>query len=146
MALVHAAIGVGEALITGLVVRFILLARPDLVFDSDPKTDSPALRWGQVAIAGLAVALAVAVFLAPFAYKKPDGLEFVGAKLGFLKERPPLLTAPLSDYSMPGLENHVKIASALAGTVGTLIVFAVGLGLARVFSRRNPEGIAPDAA
>src|SRR3954471_1026638 len=31
MALVHAAIGLGEALITGLVVRFILLTRPDLI-------------------------------------------------------------------------------------------------------------------
>src|SRR5262245_48804337 len=31
MALVHAAIGIGEAVITGLVVRFILLTRPDLI-------------------------------------------------------------------------------------------------------------------
>ncbi len=30
MVLVHAAIGVGEAVITGLVVRFILVRRPDL--------------------------------------------------------------------------------------------------------------------
>ncbi len=30
MALVHAVIGVGEAVITGLVVRFLLVRRPDL--------------------------------------------------------------------------------------------------------------------
>ena len=35
MALVHAVIGLGEAIITGLVVRFILLARPDLI-EQDP--------------------------------------------------------------------------------------------------------------
>jgi cobalt/nickel transport system permease protein len=146
MALVHAAIGLGEALITGLVVRFILLARPDLVFDPDPVAASKARRWGQAAVAGLAVALAVAVFLAPFASEHPDGLEWVGGKLGFLNERPPLLAAPMADYRIPGLGGHVKVASALAGLVGTLLVFGVGLGLARVFSRRGPEGIAPDAA
>ena len=43
-------------------------------------------RRGQVGLGGLAVALAVAVFLAPFAYDKPDGLEFVGKKLAFLSE------------------------------------------------------------
>src|SRR3954471_24465754 len=32
MALVHAGIGLGEALITGLVLRFVLLTRPDLVY------------------------------------------------------------------------------------------------------------------
>src|SRR3954452_7925278 len=32
LALVHAAIGLGEALITGLVLRFVLLTRPDLVY------------------------------------------------------------------------------------------------------------------
>ena len=31
MTLVHAVIGIGEAIITGLVVRFILLTRPDLI-------------------------------------------------------------------------------------------------------------------
>jgi cobalt/nickel transport system permease protein len=148
MALVHAAIGVGEAVITGLVVRFILLARPDLIFDPDLKTASPALRWGQLAIAGLAVSLAVAVFLGPFASEHPDGLEWAGGsgQLGFLRERPPLLPAPLAEYRIPGLDGHVKIASALAGLTGTLIVFVVGLGLARALSRPGPEGIASDAA
>ena len=35
MALVHAVIGVGEALITGIVVRFVLLRRPDLLDDGE---------------------------------------------------------------------------------------------------------------
>ena len=83
MALVHAAIGVGEAVITGLVVRFILLTRPDLVYEPKTRGRLPRRRWGQVAVAGLAIALAVAVFLAPFASETPDGLEYVGERLGF---------------------------------------------------------------
>src|SRR3954469_15213248 len=82
MALVHAGIGLGEALITGLVLRFVLLTRPDLVYQPDPSEAGAeadggvgggpaamarASRWGQTALAGLAVALAVGAFLAPFA-------------------------------------------------------------------------------
>ena len=49
MALVHAAIGVGEALITGVVVRFLLVRRPDLFDDLSglPVRPSAAGRWGQ---------------------------------------------------------------------------------------------------
>jgi cobalt/nickel transport system permease protein len=154
MALVHAGIGLGEALITGLVLRFVLLTRPDLVYESERldagggPSAGRALEWGQITLAGLAIALAVGVFLAPFASEHPDGLEYVGAKLGFLKdEAPAVITAPIADYQLPVLgAGHVGVATAMAGLVGTLVVFGVGLGLARIFSRRGPEGVPPDAA
>jgi cobalt/nickel transport system permease protein len=138
MALVHAAIGIGEALITGLVLRFLLLVRPDLIEDDDSEGSSRTQRWGQVAAGGLGVALATAVFLAPFASEHDDGLEWVGGKLGFLKEVKPVLAAPISDYQLllPGL-SYVPAATALAGALGTLIVFGAGFGLARGFSRRT---------
>ena len=41
MALVHAAIGVGEAVITGLVLRFMLLRRPDLLEPEEGADDVP---------------------------------------------------------------------------------------------------------
>ena len=148
MALIHAAIGLGEALITGLVLRSVLLARPDLI-DEPGAGAGPgrAVRWVQAAGAGLAVALAVAIFLAPFAARDPDGLEFVGERLGFLKEGPAPFAAPIPDYSLPipGVE-HVAVATAAAGAVGTLVVFVVGLALARAPGRRVPEGMAADAA
>ena len=50
-----------------------------------------ARRWGQVLAGGLGVALAVAIFLAPFASEVDDGLEWVGGKLGFLKKEEPVL-------------------------------------------------------
>ncbi len=144
MTLVHSAIGLGEALITGMVVRFLLLTRPDLV-DGDPKpASSTASRWGGIALAGLGVSLAVAIFLAPLASTLPDGLEFVGgSKVPFLpaEEAAPgsKIAAPIPDYEMPGLSRSKSAATAAAGVVGTLVVFGVGLALARTLAVGKPE-------
>ena len=161
MGLVHAAVGLGEALITGLVLRFVLLARPDLVFDPDAKpfldssigSNSSRRNWLQVLFGGLGIALAIAVFLAPFAWENPDGLEFVGSKLGFIAgDTPPLLIAPLADYELPpSLMDRVsmKMATAIVGILGTLVVFGLSWGLARVFTAGSSisasEEIARDA-
>jgi cobalt/nickel transport system permease protein len=151
MVLVHAVIGVGEAVITGLVVRFLLVRRPDL-FEGPENVDagdSVMSHWGQTLAGGLAVALAIAVFVAPFASESPDGFEFVGENLGFLPESspPPVLRAPIPDYqlSIPGF-HHVRVATAGAGAVGTLVVFAVACGMARVLSFPKAEEAAPDAS
>jgi cobalt/nickel transport system permease protein len=139
MALVHAIIGLGEALITGAVVRFLLVRRPDLFAEPDTGDEQfrGAKNWGQAVVGGLAVALAIAVFLAPFAYDQPDGLSFVGAKLGFLREgEAPRIPAPLPEYQLPIIgAAHVKIATAAAGLVGTLAVFAVAWIMARILPR-----------
>ncbi len=142
MALVHAAIGLGEALITGTVLRFLLLTRPDLIDDVESNPVTTSKRWGQVLLGGLGVALGVAIFLAPFASEHDDGLEWVGGKLGFLKGSGVIVPSPMPDYrlALPGLGNP-KVATALAGAVGTLVVFGVGLGLARQWPRhrKNPS-------
>lgn len=150
MAFVHAAIGIGEALITGLVIRFILLSRPDLIHD--PAADSaaaPDRPWFQVLAAGLASALAVAVFLAPFASEHPDGLEFVlGDKLNIApKEAAFSFPAPLPDYQLParipGMDS-LHLATAVVGVLGTLVVFGLSWGLARVFTRGSAMGLKPE--
>jgi cobalt/nickel transport system permease protein len=166
MTLVHAGIGAGEAIITGLVLRFILSTRPDLIYDPQAVAndiDAPPPRaWlggsFQVAVAGLAVALAVGIFLAPFASEHPDGLEFVGEATGFLKDEAPATIPPLiPDYQFPGLDKvSLRGATAAAGVVGTLVVFGVAVGLAGVGARggrvgaapsaRSPEGVSPNAA
>jgi cobalt/nickel transport system permease protein len=155
MTLVHAAIGLGEALITGMVVRFILLTRPDLLDSGAKPAASVASRWGEVGLAGLGISLAVAIFLAPIASTSPDGLEFVGGeKVSFLPKghaAAPQVRAPIPDYEMPGLSRSRSAATAAAGVVGTLVVFGVGLALARTFAGGKPgtqrgwEGIASDA-
>lgn len=150
MALVHAAIGLGEALITGLVLRFLLQTRPDLIDEPDwGGGPTRTVRLVQVAACGLGIALAIAVFLAPFASELDDGLEYVAGRLGFLAaEAEPVLPAPIPDYELPGLS--VGVATAAAGLVGTLVVFALGLLMARVFAtakpKPDPEGAWADAA
>jgi cobalt/nickel transport system permease protein len=159
MVLVHAAIGLGEAVITGLVLRFILLTRPDLIAEPEIAAGSAIWRRGQVVFTGVALSLAVAIFLAPFASAWPDGLEFVGGKFRFLaEEAPSVLEAPIPDYEMPGLRDMLGVATAVAGVVGTLVVFVVGVGLARTFGRSTvavpsigegrgvPGGVGSDAA
>jgi cobalt/nickel transport system permease protein len=147
MTLVHAAIGLGEALITGLVVRFLLVRRPDLfeMHDALRGESRGALGWGQTVLGGLAIALAVAVFLGPFASEQPDGLKFVGEKLGFLKEAP--VSAVMLDYQFPGLAN-ARLATAIAGLIGTLAVFGLGWGMSRVLTTSivTSNEATPDAA
>jgi cobalt/nickel transport system permease protein len=150
MALVHAVIGLGEALITGAVVQFLLVRRPDLFDEPDTASERflEAKNWGQAILGGLAVALAIAVFLAPFAYDQPDGLSFVGEKLGFLREdKAPKAPAPLHDYQLPiAGAAHVKVATAAAGSVGTLVVFGVAFGMARILPRTKQLEAYTDAA
>ncbi len=153
MVLVHAFIGLGEAMITGLVVRYIIVRRPDL-FEGDhvsPQTEqgSPSARWVQTVVGGLGIALAVAAFLSPFASESPDGLEYVGAKLGFLasESAPPAIAAPMPEYELKlPLLHHVKLATAAAGVVGTLIVFVVAWGMARLLPRHAAEEVSTHAA
>ncbi len=135
IALVHAAIGLGEAVITGLVIRFILSVRPELIYETVPPDLPPVRRWGQILSAGLGVSLAVAIFLAPFASEYDDGLEWVGAKLGFIKEEKSVFSAPIPDYQLPlpGL-HHIRVATAVAGAVGTIVVFTVAFALARMLT------------
>ncbi len=154
MALVHSAIGLGEALITGSVVRFLLLVRPDLVdggvwepgFAHEPPRIAASQSWVGVAVGGLAISTAVAIFLAPLASAHPDGLEYVGTMKATFLVRPeptPTLTAPIAGYAWPGLGTyHPAMATAVAGLVGTLVVFGVALGLARGFARGDEAGLA----
>jgi hypothetical protein len=96
----------------------------------------------------VAVALALAVGLAtavsPFASANPDGLEKVAGDKAFLddgKLHSIQDESPIPDYAFPGIENE-RVATGLAGFVGTLGVFAIGYGLAFVL-RRRPDRSAP---
>lgn len=141
MVLVHAAIGVGEAVITGLVLRLVLLARADLLYEP-AESRARISHAGQLAAVGLGVAVALAVILGPLAWEAPDGLEFVGRKLGFLRASGVAPLAPFADYRMTAVKTNVALATALAGLIGTVTVFVLGLAMARVFTGK----VAPDEA
>lgn len=87
---------------------------------------------------GLCIALAVAFILTPFASSWPDGLEWVAEGLGFLEkgEGAPALSSPIQDYALPGVA-HEGLATALAGVLGTLIMFGLGYGVAWLLKKRN---------
>lgn len=151
MAGVHMLIGVGEAVITTLVIAAVAGVRPELLRESAPAERRP--RYAELAAHGLLVALGLAVFVAPFASGWPDGLERVAAALGFQSAaRAPQLAAPLPEYVVPGLGSAVS-STVIAGSVGTLLAFGLAYLLARLLTppgaagrRGPPPGGAPRAS
>ncbi len=120
---IHILIGVGEGLITTLVVLAIAQAQPDLLPSCKRDTTPSPLR--HLIAYGLALTVALVVFVAPFASKAPDGLERVAATLGFAHHTvPSLLPAPMSDYQIPGIGSAL-VATGVTGFLGTVLVFAL---------------------
>ena len=95
--------------------------------------------WVFILLALLASVLLV-IFIAPFASSSPDGLEKVAQDKGFLEkaqeQKATWKLSPISDYAVGGIKNE-SLATALAGLIGTLLTFGVGLGLAKVISRKR---------
>jgi len=81
-------------------------------------------------LVGLLIALLLAIFLSPFASPWPDGLEKVAENKGFINlgEVQPVITSPIPDYVWPGIKSE-RLATSVAGLVGTLILCGSGLGL-----------------
>lgn len=71
-------------------------------------------------------ALAVALFLSPFASSFPDGLEKVAEKLGFADKASSFVNFKfiIPDYSFPGV-NSTFWQTSLAGFFGVLIIFVL---------------------
>lgn len=143
---VHALIGIGEGLITGAAVGAVLAARPDLV------AGARGLQLGQTAslskraaggfvAAGLAVAVALVVFVAPLAASDPDGLERVAGDTGFAAVAADnAYTGPLADYAVAGLDNEA-LGTVIAGLVGTGMTFAAGMILVGLARRRSHPSV-----
>ena len=90
-----------------------------------------------VTILALAVAIGLATAVSPFASASPDGLEKVAENKAFLDEGRLAAvqeSAPVPDYAFPGVDDP-RLATALAGFTGTLLVFAVGAGVVAVIRR-----------
>jgi hypothetical protein len=96
----------------------------------------------------IALALAVAVGLgtaaSPFASSHPDGLERVATDQGFVDAgtvHRAQDASPIPDYAFPGIDD-ARVATGVAGFVGTLGIFAVGFGIAWTLrrTRREPTG------
>jgi hypothetical protein len=102
-------------------------------------------------VLALSVAVGLAFAVSPYASASPDGLEKVAGKKGFLEEGQLASIqdrSPIPDYAFPGIENE-RLATGIAGFVGTLWVFAIALSIGWIFRRRSerpaPESPGPEA-
>ncbi len=93
-------------------------------------------------VVALALAVGLATAISPFASSSPDGLEKVAEEKGFLDRgglAPIQEDAPMPDYAFPGVKND-RVATGLAGFLGTLGVFALGFALAAAVRRLRGGG------
>jgi cobalt/nickel transport system permease protein len=136
MAGVHMLVGVGEGLITALVLPAAARARPELAADEGPSVRRP---WA-VAAYGALIALALALFVSPLASTWPDGLDRTAERLGFAgRATPPAAPAAMPAYAVPGVPSSI-LATSLAGAAGTVVAFGLAWLLARSLVRREAGG------
>lgn len=81
-------------------------------------------------VAGLLVALALAVFVSPLASSAPDGLEKVAEQEGFADAAigHHAAESPLADYSVEGVDDD-ELSAGASGLIGVLLTFGVGTGV-----------------
>lgn len=90
----------------------------------------------------VAVAVGLATAVSPFASSSPDGLNKVAEDQGFAgkgRVSPVQEGAPGAGYAFPGVADE-RLATGLAGFAGTLVVLALGYGLALMLRRRGADG------
>jgi hypothetical protein len=92
--------------------------------------------WHWALIASLLLAV-----LSPLASASPDGLEKVAENHGFLSQVHSAPFQVIADYVFPGIHNE-KLATILAGLLGTMVVFGVAYGLTWLIKRRRPGNTA----
>ena len=83
----------------------------------------------------LILALLLAI-LSPLASSSPDGLERVAEDKGFMDEALALAFHIFPDYMIPGVTNEA-LTTILAGILGTLVLFGLGYGLAKLLRTKN---------
>ena len=132
---VHSVIGIGEGVISALMISAVLAARPDLVYGARDLSAaslsgrSPVLKRTFV-LAGMVVALFVAAAVSQFAVDGPDGLERVALDTGLVDQAQDHLLGRgvFAEYAMVGVGNET-LSLAIAGVAGVLVTLAVGFGL-----------------
>lgn len=141
MAGVHALIGIGEAVITTLIIAAVSRVQPELIFGVLGKGWRPThIQPTRPILTGLLVFVGLALFVSPFACRWPDGLERVASVMGFetQTQKSPVLPSPMADYKVPGVRS-APLATILAGTAGAAAVFT-GLWMTSRLSLRRSQG------
>ncbi|MFQ5734619.1 MAG: energy-coupling factor ABC transporter permease [Planctomycetaceae bacterium] len=150
MAVFHSVIGIGEAIITGGVVSFVIAHRPDLV-TVDAEANGPARRSvagaGRFIAVGLIAATAVAAFVAPFASQWDDGLVAVSEQEFKARASQESQTFVFADYEVPqpfgdGAPSPLwqRVSVSLAGVTGVFVVMLAAWLFDRGLRRRLKAG------
>ncbi|MGA2246335.1 MAG: energy-coupling factor ABC transporter permease [Verrucomicrobiota bacterium] len=136
MAGVHALIGLGEGLITALVILAIARVRPDLIeAEAGPATRPSGFEF---ILLGLIVALGLAIFVSPYACSWPDGLDRVAEKFGFAGRAALTVKTWFPDYKIPGL-GSTALATGLAGALGVTLMFGLAWAVGRVLVKDDRQ-------
>jgi cobalt/nickel transport system permease protein len=132
---VHTLIGVGEAVISAMVVAAVLAARPDLVagardLDRAQLADRARVGVRPFLLGGALVAAFFAMVVSQFAASDPDGLEKVAIDQGFADRAADhsLADSVFADYATRGIDNE-ELSLAIAGITGVALTLIVGTGL-----------------
>jgi cobalt/nickel transport system permease protein len=155
MGVYHAIIGIIEGGATAFALSLIIFTRPDIVADEKPTGARKA--WDVVIIAGIIVAIGIAICAPFYASTYPDGLDSTFLYIYGAKDTTtPVLDegkvasadlavaektgnkvswqAPLTNYALPGLD---KPGEVLAIVFGVIILFILGFGVSRFIARKN---------
>lgn len=129
---VHLLIGIGEAVISALVIAAVLRTRPDMVFgardlDRSQLADTTRIRVRTFFVAGLIITMFLAGIVSQFSAEEPDGLVSVANQVGIdLGE--PTASPVFADYAVEGITNE-SVSLTVAGVAGVIITLAVATGL-----------------
>ncbi len=133
---VHTLIGIGEGVLSAMVVATAMATRPDLVagardLSAGELGDRRPVSARAFAIGGVLVALVFAVVVSQFAFDGPDGLEKVAEDEGFVEQAQAhaITGSPFADYATRGLGNE-QLSLAVAGLAGVAVTLLVGIGIA----------------
>tara|TARA_A100001011_G_scaffold317662_1_gene337074 strand:+ start:333 stop:1259 length:927 start_codon:yes stop_codon:yes gene_type:complete len=115
----HLLIGLGEGVITALIVSLLLRVRSDLIYikTNNDKKNSKSSFYGLFIFLLLSLTL-----ITPYASSSPDGLESVAGDFGFSEDSGIVLL--LDDYGISGLNNNF-LSTALSAVLGVVVVIGV---------------------
>ena len=127
----HLLIGLGEGIITALIVSLLLRVRSDLVYVNSKKNKSNTLSTSY----GVFIVLILSLTLVtPYASSSPDGLESVASDFGF--EETDGVVLLLEDYGISSINNNF-VSTTLSALLGVLAIAGFGTLFFRNKSGKN---------
>ena len=130
----HLLIGIGEGIITALIVSLLLRVRSDLVYvnKNTDKSNKVTSFYGLFILLILILTL-----ITPYASSSPDGLESVAESFGFNEDAGVVLF--LEDYGFENINNNF-LSTVLSAVLGIVVI--VGLfNICLLYTSPSPRDV-----